>query len=231
MSSIPICKRFYLGLLGLLGVLISPCLANWQLVFKNGTIAEITEYKIEGDQIRVKNTVGAEFKFAIADIDTARTEALNKTPIFKPPGPSEPAQPAPTPDPKPVESGSRSIPPPQSPAGTPRSESEGVDVADFAVELKFHFGKDFLASGERLPVFTAILRYVRPFQTMEEAARFGNTASGVHVAEISSGMTFAQVESRLGLPEKKFTIGGKVVYKYKDVTVEFLEGKVSDVKY
>jgi hypothetical protein len=38
------------------------------------------------------------------------------------------------------------------------------------------------------------------------------------------------VEAALGLPTTKVDLAGKVLYKYKDMTVEFHGGKVSDVK-
>jgi hypothetical protein len=73
-------------------------------------------------------------------------------------------------------------------------------------------------------------KWVRPFDTRAEAAQHGNTASGVYVKEVKLGMSFAQVESALGPPETRADLGEKVLYKYKDMTVEFHDGKVSDVK-
>lgn len=48
--------------------------------------------------------------------------------------------------------------------------------------------------------------------------------------EVKLGMTPAEVESALGLPETKVDLGEKVLYKYKDMTVEFHDGKVTDVR-
>lgn len=73
-------------------------------------------------------------------------------------------------------------------------------------------------------------RWLRTFDTQEEAAKFGNTASGAFVKEVKLGMTPAEVESVLGLPETKIDLGEKVLYKYKNMTVEFKNGKVSDVR-
>jgi len=42
--------------------------------------------------------------------------------------------------------------------------------------------------------------------------------------------TPAEVEAALGLPETKADLGEKVLYKYKNMTVEFHDGKVTDVK-
>jgi hypothetical protein len=49
-------------------------------------------------------------------------------------------------------------------------------------------------------------------------------------ATVQLGMTTDQVESTLGKPDKKFNVGAKQIYVYKDVKVTFLNGKVSDVQ-
>jgi hypothetical protein len=49
-------------------------------------------------------------------------------------------------------------------------------------------------------------------------------------ASIEKGMTPDQVEAAMGKPEKKVTLGTKVIYYYKDMKVIFLSGKVSDVQ-
>jgi hypothetical protein len=72
--------------------------------------------------------------------------------------------------------------------------------------------------------------WLRPFDTRAEAAQYGNTASGVYVKEVKLGMSFAEVEAALGPPQTRADLGEKVVYKYKDMTVEFHEGKVTDVR-
>jgi hypothetical protein len=43
-------------------------------------------------------------------------------------------------------------------------------------------------------------------------------------------MSFAEVEDALGLPVTRVDLGEKVLYKYKDTTVEFHDGKVVDVR-
>jgi hypothetical protein len=63
-----------------------------------------------------------------------------------------------------------------------------------------------------------------------EALRIGNTASGVSVKQVTAGMSFAEVESALGVPETRIDLGEKVMYKYKDLTAEFHDGKVADVR-
>jgi hypothetical protein len=78
---------------------------------------------------------------------------------------------------------------------------------------------------------TALMNeWLRPFNTQEEAASFGNTASGAFVKEVRLGMTFAEVERVMGLPNTKVDLGPKVLYKYKDMTVEFRDGMVVDVR-
>ena len=71
------------------------------------------------------------------------------------------------------------------------------------------------------------------FDTAEaaQAAQIGNTASGVYVHQVKAGMSCAEVEAALGLPETRVDLGEKVLYKYKDMTtVEFHGGKVTDVR-
>jgi len=48
--------------------------------------------------------------------------------------------------------------------------------------------------------------------------------------EIKFGMTTDQVEKILGVPATKVDLGEKVLYKYKDMTIEFHDGKVTDVR-
>jgi hypothetical protein len=79
-------------------------------------------------------------------------------------------------------------------------------------------------------VASLVEKWLRPFNTRAEAAQFGNTASGAYVKEVKLGMTFAEVEAALGLPQTRVDLGEKVLYKYKDMTVEFHDGKVTDVK-
>jgi hypothetical protein len=43
-------------------------------------------------------------------------------------------------------------------------------------------------------------------------------------------MTFAEVEASLGIPETRADLGEKVIYKYKNMTVEFFNGKVADIR-
>ena len=79
-------------------------------------------------------------------------------------------------------------------------------------------------------VASLVEKWLKPFDTQAEAAQFGNTASGVYVREVKLGMSFAEVEAALGPPQTRVELGEKVLYKYKDMTVEFHDGKVTDVK-
>jgi hypothetical protein len=49
-------------------------------------------------------------------------------------------------------------------------------------------------------------------------------------ASIQMGMTVDQVEAALGPPDKKVSIGAKLIYVYKDLKVTFTNGKVTDAQ-
>ncbi|MBI3665539.1 MAG: hypothetical protein HY236_04820 [Acidobacteria bacterium] len=72
--------------------------------------------------------------------------------------------------------------------------------------------------------------WFRVFDTADEASRFGNTASGVFVRQVKAGMSFAEVEEALGVPQARVDLGERVLYKYKDMAIEFHDGKVVDVR-
>ena len=74
-----------------------------------------------------------------------------------------------------------------------------------------------------------ISKWLRLSDTAERA-KLGNTASMVEVKQVKLGMSFAEVETALGLPVTRVELNTKVLYKYKDMTVEFQDGKVSDVR-
>ncbi|MGI8962370.1 MAG: hypothetical protein ACR2IV_21955 [Bryobacteraceae bacterium] len=71
--------------------------------------------------------------------------------------------------------------------------------------------------------------WFRMFDTAD-AAKLGNTASGVFVNQVKAGMSFSEVEQALGVPLTRVDLGEKVLYKYKDLMVEFHDGKVTDVR-
>ena len=43
-------------------------------------------------------------------------------------------------------------------------------------------------------------------------------------------MTVEQVEAAFGPPDKKVTIGAKMIYVYRDLKITFTNGKVSDAQ-
>ena len=49
--------------------------------------------------------------------------------------------------------------------------------------------------------------------------------------EIRLGMTIEEVESTWGEPERKALLGEKVLYRYEEMVVEFLNGAVVDVQF
>jgi hypothetical protein len=75
-----------------------------------------------------------------------------------------------------------------------------------------------------------IATWLKPFDSRGQAAQFGNTAGGAFVKQVKAGMSFAEVESVLGPPQTRVDLDSKVLYKYKDMTVEFHGGKVVDVR-
>lgn len=73
--------------------------------------------------------------------------------------------------------------------------------------------------------------WVREFNSLQEASeQISNTTSGVYVKQVKLGMTFAEVEQVLGPPVTLIDLESKKLYKYKDMTVEFKDGKVVDVR-
>jgi len=67
-------------------------------------------------------------------------------------------------------------------------------------------------------------------QPAAQAAPAAQDQPAAEPVSIEKGMTPDQVEAAMGKPEKKVTLGSKVIYYYKDMKVVFLSGKVSDVQ-
>jgi len=97
---------------------------------------------------------------------------------------------------------------------------------------RYHKGPGVESPEDRARFEALVAGWLALFDTAEaaQAAQLGNTASGVYVHEVKTGMSFAEVEAALGLPETRVELGEKVLYRYKDMTVEFHEGKVTDVR-
>jgi hypothetical protein len=112
--------------------------------------------------------------------------------------------------------------------GIAANEHESPEVGKAEIHFKLPVKKDYDGLG------AIIDRWLKAFDTLDEAAAFakrmGNTASGAFVKEVKLGMTPAEVEAVMGLPASKADLGEKVLYKYKDMTVEFHDGKVTDVR-
>jgi hypothetical protein len=67
-------------------------------------------------------------------------------------------------------------------------------------------------------------------QPAQQPAQDSQPAQQQEPATVQLGMTTDQVESALGKPDKKFNVGAKQIYVYKDVKVTFQNGQVSDVQ-
>lgn len=48
--------------------------------------------------------------------------------------------------------------------------------------------------------------------------------------QLKLGMSIAEIEKVLGVPQTRVDLGEKVLCKHKDMTVEFHGGKVTDVR-
>jgi hypothetical protein len=72
----------------------------------------------------------------------------------------------------------------------------------------------------------------RPSSSAPVAATAAATQSapGSGSREIKLGTTEAEGERILGAPATKVDLGEKLLYKYKDLTVEFHDGKVAEVR-
>lgn len=71
--------------------------------------------------------------------------------------------------------------------------------------------------------------WLRP-ATQDELAKAVQSEKLTSTRRIGLGMTMGEVEEVLGPPETRADLGDKVLYKYKDMTVEFRKGKVADVR-
>lgn len=113
---------------------------------------------------------------------------------------------------------------------SPHSVTRGIGAFEHESHERPAATLMFPAGGDYDHARGFIDQWLKPFDTQEEAAKIGNTASGAFVKEVKLGMTPAEVEAVLGLPETKVDLGEKVLYRYKNMTVEFHGGKVTDVR-
>ncbi len=71
--------------------------------------------------------------------------------------------------------------------------------------------------------------WLRP-ATQDELAKAVRSEKLSPTRRIGLGMSMAEVEEALGPPQTRADLSDKVLYKYKDMTVEFRNGKVADVR-
>jgi hypothetical protein len=105
-------------------------------------------------------------------------------------------------------------------------EHPSMELGTAAIDIRAGNGKNFNTGDE---LATQWFTFMDSQDTMD-AIKLGNTATGVFVSQVRSGMSFAEVESALGVPQTRVDLGEKVLYKYKDMTIEFHDGKVTDVR-
>jgi hypothetical protein len=115
----------------------------------------------------------------------------------------------------------------QRPVGTLREGQKSFERTN--TKLRFFFDEETMESSELEDIYSAIDSWVKPFPTLEEALDFAENLGATK--EINLGMTIAEVESVFGPPETRASLGEKVIYKYSDMAVEFVDGLVSDVKF
>jgi hypothetical protein len=108
----------------------------------------------------------------------------------------------------------------------PHSFTRGIGASEHESLETGHITLVFSSQGNSDALITSWLR----FSDTADRDKLGNTASMVQVKEVKLGMSFAEVEQALGVPVTRVDLGTKVLYKYKDMTVEFHDGKVTDVR-
>lgn len=95
--------------------------------------------------------------------------------------------------------------------------------------LRFYFDRELLTAGELQKIYGTIEEWLKPFESLDEAVAFSKQLTAPR--EIKIGMSISEVEATLGAPLTILRLSDKTVYKYKDLAVEFTNGKVSDIKY
>lgn len=104
---------------------------------------------------------------------------------------------------------------------TNRDVPVGLNLYERA-RLKFYFDRSTMESDELEVVFSTIDEWLKGFDDHTQAFKYSRSISGPRIV---FGMTFAQVEEIMGLPETKESDGNRVIYRYKDMTVEFFDGR------
>jgi len=98
-------------------------------------------------------------------------------------------------------------------------------------KLRFYFNDRTMKSGDIETIFAAIDQWVKPFSSLEEAEQFAENLVNPAAQEIRLGLTMAEIQAVLGEPDTKIDLGDRVVYRYPDMAVEFIDGKVAEVKF
>lgn len=106
---------------------------------------------------------------------------------------------------------------------------------NYGTEFEFHFDKEYLLTYSEKNydfIIKGIENYLKFFETDSEAMAFVSSGGKTtEKAELKTGMTIEEVTEIMGLPEKKLSFGDKTKFVYKDMTVIFESGKVSEVDF
>jgi hypothetical protein len=101
----------------------------------------------------------------------------------------------------------------------------------FGVHFRFLFPSEVFESGDYEKVVREINPYFLPVAEYDASiAAASKTAEDAKNVNIQPGTSREQVVKSLGNPLKTITFGKKTILKYKDITVELEEDKVTDVK-
>lgn len=123
---------------------------------------------------------------------------------------------------------------------TPYPNANGVN-AIFKAGLIFQFPKGYLETANVTQVEDVIAQVFSVFQEDARQNQTGGTpgqdqqnpseqADQTSRASIDKGQTIEEVKTILGAPEKRFNVGAKTIFIYKDVKITFVDGKVADVQ-
>ena len=106
---------------------------------------------------------------------------------------------------------------------------KAVFESNLRTDLEFRFDEPNTGDDSAGIVFSGIDTWIKLVHSLEEARAFAESFPDTQ--EIRLGMTMEEVESVFGKPERKALLGERTLYKYEDIVIEFLDGKVSDVQF
>jgi hypothetical protein len=105
------------------------------------------------------------------------------------------------------------------------------DKVPYGVHFRFLFSPDTIESSNYDAVVREIGSYLLPESEYKEAvSAAAKVQEGPKNIDIQPGMSRDDVVKLLGEPLKTVTFGKKTIMKYKDVTIELEDAKVTDVK-